>query len=75
MHLYSLLLLWPCRQATLDMLSKGTTGGAGAGGAGRKVSELVAYKNVTDMQHNSSLTVQVGAGTWGDGCRGRAEAA
>lgn len=59
------------------MLSKGSTGGAGAGGGGRKVSELVAYKNVTDMQHNSSLTVQVGLGAtrrrlaaWAGGERG-----
>lgn len=51
------------------MLNKGTTGGAGAGGGGRKVSELVAYKDVTAMQHNSSLTVQVGPGGWGHGCR------
>lgn len=52
-------LLQRVNQATLDMLNKGTTGGAGAGGGGRKVSELVAYKDVTAMQHNSSLTVQV----------------
>ena len=46
-------------QATLDMLSKGGGGGGGGGGQGRKITEIVAYKSVADMQHNSSLTVQV----------------
>lgn len=46
-------------QATLDMLSKGGTGGGSSVAGSRKVTDVIAYRGVGDMQHNSSLTVQV----------------
>ena len=52
-------LLQRVNQATLDMLSKGGGGGGGGAGQGRKVSDVVSYRSPGDMQHNSSLTVQV----------------
>ena len=52
-------LLQRVNQATLDMLNKGGAGGNGGGGQGRKITDIVAYKNVADMQHNNTLTVQV----------------
>jgi nucleosome binding factor SPN SPT16 subunit len=51
-------LLERVNQTTLQMLSKGGARGPGAG-AGRKISEHVAYRAVGDMQHNNTLTVQV----------------
>ncbi|KAI3435579.1 hypothetical protein D9Q98_001644 [Chlorella vulgaris] len=53
------VLLQRVNQATLDMLNKSGGSGGGGGGAGRKMSDIVAYKGVGDMQHNGSLTVQV----------------
>ena len=41
------------------MLNKGGAGGSGGNGQGRKITDIVAYKNVADMQHNNTLTVQV----------------
>jgi nucleosome binding factor SPN SPT16 subunit len=51
-------LLTRVNEATLQMLTK--TGGAGQSSAGvRKITDIVAYKAVNDVQHNNSLTVQV----------------
>lgn len=51
-------LLERANQATLQLLTK--NGAAGQGSAGvRKISDLVAYKASTDVQHNNTLTVQV----------------
>ncbi|EFN58683.1 hypothetical protein CHLNCDRAFT_140286 [Chlorella variabilis] len=52
-------LLQRVNQATLDMLSKGGAGGGAGSGVGRKITDIQAYRSVTDMQHNNSLTVQV----------------
>ncbi len=52
-------LLQRVNQATLDMLNKGGGGSGGGGGQGRRITDIVAYKSPSDMQHNNSLTVQV----------------
>ena len=51
-------LLDRVNQATLAMLNKGGAGTGTGQGAGRKLTDLAAYKSVTEMQHNNSLTVQ-----------------
>lgn len=52
-------LLERVNQTTLQMLAKGGNGGSNAAGAGRKITDLVAYRSVNEMQHNSTLSVQV----------------
>ncbi|GAB4820394.1 hypothetical protein N2152v2_007440 [Parachlorella kessleri] len=53
-------LLQRVNQATLNMLNKnGADGRGGAGPGGRRVSETVAYKSVSEMQQFQGLTVQV----------------
>jgi nucleosome binding factor SPN SPT16 subunit len=52
-------LLQRVNQATLDMLNKGGGGAGSSGGQGRRITDIVAYKSPSDMQHNNSLTVQV----------------
>lgn len=53
-------LLARVNQATLNMLNKNSGDGRGpAGASGKRVSETVAYKSVTEMQQYHSLTVQV----------------
>lgn len=52
-------LLQRVNQATLDMLNKGGGAAGGGGGQGRRITDIVAYKSPSDMQHNNSLTVQV----------------
>lgn len=52
-------LLERVNQTTLQMLNKGDGAGGGNGGNARKITDLVAYKSVAEMQHNSTLTVQV----------------
>lgn len=59
-------LLNRVNQATLNMLNKGAGDGrGGTGAAGRRVSEITAYRGVGEMQQYQSLTVQV--------CRGGGE--
>ena len=41
------------------MLNKGGGAAGGGGGQGRRITDIVAYKSPSDMQHNNSLTVQV----------------
>ena len=52
-------LLERVNQNTLQMLSKNGSGSGGGGGTGRKITDLVAYRSVNDMQHNNTLAVQV----------------
>ena len=54
-------LLERVNQATLQMLNKGGMAGTSVAGTGRKITDLVAYKSISDMQHNNTLSVQVGA--------------
>lgn len=44
------------------MLSKSGGAAAGAAAAGRKLTDLNAYKSVEQMQHNNTLTVQASSG-------------
>jgi len=52
-------LLDKVNQATLQFLTKGPSGAASGAANGRKITDLVAYKSVNDLQHNGILALQV----------------
>ena len=45
-------------QETLRQLTKQKEDGAGAGGSGRKVSEVVTYRDVKDMPSTREMAIQ-----------------
>ncbi len=53
---------------TLRMLTNKANGDASGAGAGRKMSEVSAYKSVGDMPSTSSLAIQVRLDQHDTGC-------
>ncbi len=46
-------------QNTLQMLTKNSAGASGSGGASKKITDIVAYKSVNDINQSAALTIQV----------------